>query len=886
MKYLRAILTLATLLLVCGSAKAAAPANDNFADAITISGSAITVTGNTSTATEELFEPDTWGNLGGKSVWYKWVAPIDGSVTLVSNASFAPIIEVYDGTGVTDISQLVVSANSPLASTSLVYFGGSTTNVSFAATGGVLYYIKVETFLGDANSIGGYFSLSLQESSTGLSDSFDSSTPLFGDSLVITGNNIAATAEAFEPNHGKRVASKSVWAQWTASAHGRVSISTSGSAFDTLLSVYKSNIPNPTIQDIRSISENDNETFLVTTSATSFDVDAGVTYYIAIDGAYAQSGYISLSLDFKATAPGVSKPQDQIVLGGNTASFTVVADGTGTLSYQWQRSPAGSKTWTNLADGVISNPRATDNGVTYGGSATDTLTVTTTADQSVPTNNDLFRCVVSDSIGSTRSSFAKTIVTVLDTVVVSVQGTPSTVIDLSTGGHTGDSYYASGLPKGLTLNSATGTVDGTVTARPGNYIVNYWTITGTVKSTTLNLLIKVNPLDAGLSGGFESILEVPPTPGVPAGKVELLVNAITGAYTGKLSCSDTKVYPFRGVLSLNSTYTVATGNVTINRARSSHTPSPNPYTLDLTLDETLATDHVFLATIKELGSIVGQSSTGVQLATYSKSTPAPWQGTYTLIFNDPTNPPVDMGSTTSPAGTGVGLVLIDASRGKFSFTGQLGDGTKLSASLSPSPDGSYRWYAKPYKKTGGYFGGWIKYEAISGGIAPYQMVGTADSELYWQKDDTGGTKDKSYRTGFGPIGISATSQLWAKVTKDVSIDAALNLSANSCTANFTAISGADDPLLPTDLSFNSIYHVDVTAPAANADSFKTSILRNGLFKGAFTLQDRRKVLVTGVMLQQPSATPGTTVIGEGFFLVPGLNKGDEATSGRIQFIAP
>ncbi len=72
---------------------------------------------------------------------------------------------------------------------------------------------------------------------------------------------------------------------------------------------------------------------------------------------------------------------------GNKAYFTVAATGTGTLTYQWQCSSDGT-TWTNA---------------TQTGCNTAKLTVKASSS----TNGKYFRCVVSDSYGSTNSGSAK-----------------------------------------------------------------------------------------------------------------------------------------------------------------------------------------------------------------------------------------------------------------------------------------------------------------------------------------------------------------------------------------------------------------------------------------------------------------------------------------------
>src|SRR5204863_236523 len=67
---------------LAGPAGSSGPANDNFASAITISGSTSTQTGTNVGATKETGEPSHAGNAGGHSVWWSWTAPGSGQATI------------------------------------------------------------------------------------------------------------------------------------------------------------------------------------------------------------------------------------------------------------------------------------------------------------------------------------------------------------------------------------------------------------------------------------------------------------------------------------------------------------------------------------------------------------------------------------------------------------------------------------------------------------------------------------------------------------------------------------------------------------------------------------------------------------------------------------
>ncbi|HTZ19732.1 MAG TPA: immunoglobulin domain-containing protein [Opitutaceae bacterium] len=90
-------------------------------------------------------------------------------------------------------------------------------------------------------------------------------------------------------------------------------------------------------------------------------------------------------------APQITtQPLAQSVGLGQNATFTLVATGSPAPTYQWQRLPSGSSTWSALADDT-----------TYGGTATASLTVTGVT---MFMNGDQFQCVVSNANGSVTST--------------------------------------------------------------------------------------------------------------------------------------------------------------------------------------------------------------------------------------------------------------------------------------------------------------------------------------------------------------------------------------------------------------------------------------------------------------------------------------------------
>jgi len=114
------------------------PSNDGFWLAPLVSTSdGVTRTSWTSGATKQPGEPNHAGNIGGKSVWWKVVPPMDGSVRLNTYGSgFDTVLGLYTGDSVSTLTLVAASDDC----------GGYESCVSQPVTGGVTYYIAVDGY--------------------------------------------------------------------------------------------------------------------------------------------------------------------------------------------------------------------------------------------------------------------------------------------------------------------------------------------------------------------------------------------------------------------------------------------------------------------------------------------------------------------------------------------------------------------------------------------------------------------------------------------------------------------------------------------------------------------------------------------------------------------
>jgi hypothetical protein len=122
----------------------APPPNDNFASAQVINGCSGTVTGTNVGATRETNEPNHSPDNGGgsRSVWYQWLSPGTGSVTITTAGSgYDTVLGVYTGNSVGGLSEVGGSSKSDDVSPT-----DKTSSVTISATAGTTYRIAVDGY--------------------------------------------------------------------------------------------------------------------------------------------------------------------------------------------------------------------------------------------------------------------------------------------------------------------------------------------------------------------------------------------------------------------------------------------------------------------------------------------------------------------------------------------------------------------------------------------------------------------------------------------------------------------------------------------------------------------------------------------------------------------
>ncbi len=294
------------------------PANDNFASRITLTGQHLSnVTGSNVGATAEPGEPFHADTIGLKSVWWTWTAPFSGALTLNSSGTSThggaldTVLAVYTGDSVSELIFVAANDEDSFGYESLV-----TCNVS----SGVTYQIAVDGYEGDEGSI----RLRLDLDSTPLpnppNDNFANRVTLAGSNIYTNGSNVGATFETNEPMHLVTFGGKSIWWKWTAPSSGGVMLTTSNSAVDTILCVYRGNA----LTNLVFVAGNDNASETDLTSIAYFNVTGGTTYQIAVDGFDGDSGAISLHLvlDVADPVPANDNFANAVLVTGTNATVT------------------------------------------------------------------------------------------------------------------------------------------------------------------------------------------------------------------------------------------------------------------------------------------------------------------------------------------------------------------------------------------------------------------------------------------------------------------------------------------------------------------------------------------------------------------------------------
>jgi hypothetical protein len=296
------------------------PTNDDFADAILLSGTSGSVSGTAAAATTEAGEPAHAGGRGD-SIWYGWIAPQTGSVSfrtcgsaaLAYFRSHAPsaIANVYAGSYLDGLTP--VAAQSAQCRTDSV--AGRESALTLRVTAGQSYAIAV---------VASYNETLLSWSYAAPNDDFGSAEPLIGEIGTVTSSTFGATVEEHERLGLGGFGLASIWYRFTAPSSGRTRFDVCGSSFAPVLTVATGTA----LSDLSPlVLLFHNQSVCPASSFANVETTAGATYWISIaSGGFGIQGMTRLNwqfVPFDRDPPVLSVPTEIIAPATGLLGATV-----------------------------------------------------------------------------------------------------------------------------------------------------------------------------------------------------------------------------------------------------------------------------------------------------------------------------------------------------------------------------------------------------------------------------------------------------------------------------------------------------------------------------------------------------------------------------------
>jgi sugar lactone lactonase YvrE len=247
-----------------------------------------------------------------------------------------------------------------------------------------------------------------------------------------------------------------------------------GLAVDSAGTIYVADSANETIRELALSGQVTTVAGLTLTSGSADGQGTNALFNAPADVAVDANGILYVADNLNNTVRRIAltplsppqiatQPSNESVFLEQTATFTVSATGSATLTYQWQISTDGGGSWTNLSDTAP-----------YSGSATPTLTIT---DPTTALSGAQFKCIVANSAGSVASA-AATLTVSASIGAPQIQTQPqgaalnagSTVVFtvIASGSPTSYQWFLNGAPLG---DSATGATSDIISGANGPQLV-------------------------------------------------------------------------------------------------------------------------------------------------------------------------------------------------------------------------------------------------------------------------------------------------------------------------------------------------------------------------------------------------------------------------------
>lgn len=250
--------------------------NEILETALSITNARFEWTGENAAATRHPGEPIIGA---GHSVWYRWVAPSNGLMSIDVVGSYFPArLGVFTGNAASNLTAVPNIDPFPTATPAQ--------RVIFQAVSNTSYYVLVDSA---QTNVFGVFKLS---GWMGRPQNDDFANAMGWDKHVqgVSLRTVNATKEPGEPFHAGNPGGRSVWIPFLADITRAVTVDTEGSSFDTLVAVYTGT----SFLDLEEIASNDNAHPSATWSRLVFDAEEDEQYWIVVDGRDGEGGLVNI----------------------------------------------------------------------------------------------------------------------------------------------------------------------------------------------------------------------------------------------------------------------------------------------------------------------------------------------------------------------------------------------------------------------------------------------------------------------------------------------------------------------------------------------------------------------------------------------------------------
>jgi len=294
-----AVVVLVALSLGIMPASAAVPPNDAFANARPVNALPAVISGNDADATKQAQDPASLCTNSEKTTWYRLTLPNTSYVLVDAHGSQHETgVSIWTGTSLSTLSEVACSYGSE-GEPGGRYFG----RVTFKATGGVRYYIRLNATFEQTTAPGGVTKLSIRKVTPPANDNAQNATRISSLPFQVTVSNVKATTQPGEMRTGPCFnAEATVWYKVRPSSTMTLRADTLASSFDTVLGVLEDG---PALSGMSYIGCDDDTSSAgvgVTQSSVTWHAEAGRTYWIQAGGYDNETGSIHLSVQ-KVTPP-------------------------------------------------------------------------------------------------------------------------------------------------------------------------------------------------------------------------------------------------------------------------------------------------------------------------------------------------------------------------------------------------------------------------------------------------------------------------------------------------------------------------------------------------------------------------------------------------------